>query len=74
VCETIALAIGLCEGAIGDLDHGTDDLVQAGYDPAAAGAAATALLRYATARGPQPRAAAGLLPASTGATLDDGRL
>lgn len=74
VCETIALAIGLCEGAIGDLDHGTDDLVQAGYDPAAAGAAATALMRYATARGPQPRAAAGLLPASTGATLDDGRL
>ncbi|MFN8568173.1 MAG: hypothetical protein U0Z44_11810 [Kouleothrix sp.] len=24
VCETIALAIRLCEGAIGDLDHGTD--------------------------------------------------
>lgn len=76
VCETITLAIGLCEGAIGDLDHGTDDLIQAGYDPAAANTAATALTQYATARGPQARSARGLLPASTGDTivLDDGRL
>ena len=74
VCETIALAIGLCEGAIGDIDSGADDLVQAGYDPAAASTAATALAPYATARGPQPRAAAGLLPASVGELLDDGRL
>ena len=74
VCETIALAIGLCEGAVGDLDSGADDLVQAGYDPGAASTAATALVRYATTRGPQPRAASGLLPASVGVTLDGGRL
>ncbi|MFN8505100.1 hypothetical protein [Kouleothrix sp.] len=74
VCETIALAIGLCEGVVGDLGSGADDLVQAGYDPGAAGSAASALAPYAAARGPQPRAAAGLLPASIGATLDTGRL
>jgi hypothetical protein len=29
VCETIALAVGLCEGALDDLAAGADDLVQA---------------------------------------------
>src|SRR5919206_173938 len=62
VCETIALAIGLCEGAIDDLGSGADDLIQAGYDPAAAMTAATALSRYAAARGPLVRVAAGMLP------------
>jgi hypothetical protein len=69
VCETIALAIGLCEGALDDLAGGADDLVQAGYDPSAATTAATALTHYAATRGPVVRAAAGLLPAS--ATWDD---
>ncbi|HNP88432.1 MAG TPA: hypothetical protein PKK78_20015 [Kouleothrix sp.] len=74
VCETIALAVGLCEGVIGDVDSGAEDLIQAGYDPNAASTAATALAPYASARGPQPRSAIGLLPASIGEMLDDGRL
>ena len=75
VCETIALAIGLCEGAIDDLGSGADDLIQAGYDPAAAATAATALSRYAAARGPLVRVAAGMLPDnSPRLSLDDGRL
>src|SRR4029453_15461455 len=64
VCETIALAIGLCEGAIDDLDSGADDLIQAGYDPARAVTAATALTRYAAVCAPVARVAPGLLPAS----------
>jgi hypothetical protein len=74
VCETIALAIGLCEGAVDDLGSGADDLIQAGYDPAAASTAATALTRYAAAHAPVARATAGMLPASVGADSDDGRL
>jgi hypothetical protein len=73
VCETIALAIGLCEGAVDDLGAGAGDLVGAGYAPAAAATAATALTRYAAARGPVARLAAGLLPA-TADMGDDGRL
>lgn len=73
VCETIALAIGLCEGRIDDLGVGAADLVRAGYDPGSTSTAATALARYASARGPVVRLARGLLPASA-ATLDDGRL
>jgi hypothetical protein len=72
VCETIALAIGLCEGAVDDLGAGADDLIQAGYDPSAAATAATALTRYA-ANAPRARAAIGMLPASL-ALSDDGRL
>ncbi|HJZ49438.1 MAG TPA: hypothetical protein VKE41_19810 [Roseiflexaceae bacterium] len=74
VCETIALAIGLCEGAIDDLGSGADDLINAGYDPAAAATAATALTRYAAAHGPLVRIASGTLPASVALSLDDGRL
>jgi hypothetical protein len=70
VCETIALAIGLCEGAIDDLRGGADDLVQAGYAPAAASTAATALSRY-VAPSRSARTVAGLLPAST--RRDEGR-
>jgi hypothetical protein len=73
VCETIALAIGLCEGAIDDLAGGADDLVLAGYAPAAATTAAMALARYAAVCGPVARLATGLLPAST-SIGDDGRL
>lgn len=69
VCETIALAIGLCEGALDDLGHGTDDLVRAGADSGAAAAAASALARYAAAH--DPLRTVRLLPA--GLTLDDGR-
>ncbi len=52
VCETIALAIGLCEGTIFDLGRGADDLVHAGHDPHAAATAVTALTRYAAVRLP----------------------
>ena len=52
VCETIALAIGLCEGTLFDPDQGADDLVSAGYDADAAVTAATALTRFAAAHGP----------------------
>jgi hypothetical protein len=74
VCETIALAIGLCEGTVDDLASGANDLMQAGYDRAATAAATTALTRYAVQRGPLIRMATGLLPASTYSTMDDGRL
>ncbi len=43
VCETIALTIGLNEGALDDLDRGVDDLRMAGYDAAATQAAVTAM-------------------------------
>jgi hypothetical protein len=74
VCETIALAIGLCEGAVDDLGSGADDLVQAGYDASAAATAATALMRYAAARAPLARVASGMLPASVALSAADGRL
>ena len=51
VCETIALAIGLCEGTLDDLYRGVNDLVDAGYDAAAAGNASNALAPFATAAG-----------------------
>ena len=73
VCETIALAIGLCEGTVDDLAGGADDLVLAGYAPAAAATAATALAPYAAARAPLARVATGMLPVSVGVE-DDGRL
>ncbi|HEU4323226.1 MAG TPA: hypothetical protein VFS21_08730 [Roseiflexaceae bacterium] len=73
VCETVALAVGLCEGTIYDLDSGVDDLIQAGHDTGATTAAATALMPYAAVRVTQPRPATGLLPARAGTTLDDGR-
>lgn len=73
VCETIALAIGLCEGMVDDLGAGTDDLVGAGYDAGAARRAASALAPYARVRGSRPRLASGSLPASAGLD-DDGRL
>jgi hypothetical protein len=73
VCETIALAIGLCEGTLFDPDQGADDLVSAGYDADAAVTAATALTRFAAAHGPVVPMAAGLLPVAAYATAD-GRL
>ncbi len=73
VCETIALAIGLCEGTIDDLASGAADLVSAGYDRGSTGAAASALTRYAAGRPPAARLGRGLLPATTFAG-DDGRL
>lgn len=73
VCETIALAIGLCEGTIFDPGQGADDLIDAGYDATAATTAATALVPYATVRGPVVPVVAGMLPATTGAVRADGR-
>jgi hypothetical protein len=50
VCETIALAIGLCEGTLTDLHAGTADLRAAGSDAAATRNAANALNRWAARR------------------------
>jgi hypothetical protein len=60
VCETIALAIGLCEGVVNDLD------------PNAVQAATTALAPYAAARPLVPSRATGKLPAAVASA--DGRL
>lgn len=73
VCETIALAIGLCEGVLDDPRDGALDLVRAGCDADAAGTAAAALTRYAAVRPPVVITAASVIPAS-GARRDDGRL
>lgn len=58
VCETIALAIGLCEGALDSLHGGSDDLVDAGSSRAATAAATAALTPYAK----RHRRARALLP------------
>jgi hypothetical protein len=52
VCETIALAIGLCEGALDSLTRGAADLVHAGAGRDAAAAAKTAVARFAAKRPP----------------------
>src|SRR5262249_30087012 len=74
VCETIALAIGLCEGAVDNIGSGAEDLIQVGYDPAAAATAANALSRYATTQTPTVPLVVGMLPDSTTLRMDDGRL
>ena len=74
VCETIALAIGLCEGTVFDPSQGAADLIGAGYDANAATTAATALVPYAAGRGPSVPVAAGLLPALAGSVPYAGRL
>lgn len=73
VCETIALAIGLCEGTVWDLQAVTQDLTGAGYDPNAVQSASRAVAPYLAARGPVDPVARGTVPAST-APADDGRL
>jgi hypothetical protein len=74
VCETIALAIGLCAGTLDDLAGGAADLVEAGSDRAAVAVATAALRRFAGKRGPLARLARGRLPAATSRAGDDGRL
>ena len=74
VCETIALAIGLCEGVIDDLYDGMDDLIQAGYEQDTTVSATEALNQYAKKRGPLARVASGKIPAAAGTPVDDGRL
>lgn len=74
VCETIALAIGLCEGTVFDPSQGADDLIGAGYDANAATTAATALVPYAAVRGPIVPVAAGSLPAVASSVRYEGRL
>ncbi|MBX3015726.1 MAG: hypothetical protein KF832_29675 [Caldilineaceae bacterium] len=73
VCETIALAVGLCEGTLYDLAQGADDLIAAGYDARAATTAASALTPYATGQAPLVPVVAGLLPAANDRGRD-GRL
>lgn len=74
VCETIALAIGLCEGTFDDLDTGAQDMQDAGYDPTATAAAASALTPYAATRPPTLAVVAGVLPAAHHRAPSDGRL
>lgn len=74
VCETIALAIGLCEGTVDDLFDGVQDLVQVGYDPAAAATASAALAPYAAVRGPVVPVAHGTLPLLAAPGAGRGRL
>jgi len=74
VCETIALAIGLCEGTFDDLDTGAQDMQNAGYDPTATAAAAHALTPYAATRPPTLAIVAGVLPAAHHHAASDGRL
>ncbi|MBC8163439.1 MAG: hypothetical protein H7Z42_19700 [Roseiflexaceae bacterium] len=74
VCETIALTIGLCEGAVDDLANAGDDLVTAGYDADAVAKAATALRPYADSQPPTARVARGLLPIAPTLDLGNGRL
>jgi hypothetical protein len=73
VCETIALAIGLCEGKLDDLYDGVQDLTGAGYDPAAVMVASTALAPYMATRAPIMRIAVGRVPSAT-VVGEDGRL
>ncbi|MGB2772146.1 MAG: hypothetical protein WBF31_07480 [Anaerolineae bacterium] len=73
VCETIALAIGLCEGTLDSLDTAGQDMQSAGYDPGATAVAMTALTRYAASRPSTPAVITGVLPAIKQA-LPDGRL
>lgn len=72
VCETIALAIGLCEGVVNELDQALDELVAAGYDRVGARTAAAALAPYAAARPIVVSLAQGVLP--TASLAADGRL
>ncbi len=74
VCETIALAIGLCEGTIDDLDTGAVDLRGAGYDAHATAAAALALTPYAAVRAPVTAVFDGQLPGNGLHAPADGRL
>lgn len=73
VCETIALAVGLCEGTLDSLDTAGQDMQSAGYDPGATAVAMTALTRYAASRPSTPAVITGVLPAIKHA-LPDGRL
>ena len=73
VCETIALAIGLCEGKIDSLYDSTDALVDAGYDANAARSASNALTAYADKRGPIAKLVSGSVRALAAVT-NDGRL
>lgn len=51
VCETIALAIGLCEGTFLNLSRAAEEMVNAGYDRNATKSAANALNRYKAVKG-----------------------
>jgi hypothetical protein len=73
VCETIALAIGLCEGTLDSLAVGADDLVSAGADAGATRSATTALTRYAAKRPKALPLAKGLLQLMSRGR-EDGRL
>ena len=73
VSETIALAIGLCEGTIDDLYKSADDLTDAGYAAAATKSATLALKPYVKQRSPVAKLVSGVV-AAVGLGRDDGRL
>ena len=74
VCETIALAIGLCEGTIDDLYDGIGDLASAGYDKNAATVASKALEPFAVNSHAPQKAISAAIPALSGGSDRDGRL
>lgn len=73
VCETIGLAIGLCEGSVDDLYSGAADLRQAGYNANSITSAAQALGNFASQHASIVPVAKGTLPPVSG-TGNDGRL
>lgn len=73
VVETIALAVGLCEGTMDDIYAGVDALTQDGYDAAAVDSASRALTTFGQSRALTPHTASGQVPAVV-AQDDDGRL
>lgn len=75
VCETIAMTVGLLEGAIADTASGADDLHAAGADKGAVRSATTALAVINSTRGGTlAKAASSNLPAAASSAGDDGRL
>ena len=62
------------EHVFAQFGSGAEDLIQVGYDPAAAATAASALSRYATTQTPTAPLVVGMLPDSTTLRMDDGRL
>jgi len=74
VCETIAMTIGLIEGAISSTKDGADHLRDAGADGGAVASASTALSVIAGSRSLSTKVAASNLPAAVTAAGDDGRI
>lgn len=68
VCETIALALGLLEGAV-DLDEGTNDLLEVGADSTSVAAAGKALAKVGGGSSPVATTTGTLPDAGVGGTV-----